>query len=316
MQNILVPLDGTRLAEAALPFATAIAARAGASLTLVRAAVYRTLSGDVAAEQVRVIRSGEDYLAQTAMRLRARGVRVHTRVPLGGSPAKWIVEESQSLAVDLVVMATHHREGLDRWLHGSIAEDVVQGSRVPVMLVRGTADVRLAQRFQTQEPTLVVPLDGSEFADAALPVASEMASATHARIVLVDVVPRPGQFVARQGGTVASYVQAEHAALEGEARSYLEEHARRLADRAGVETAIRYGEAVDEISAAADQYAAAAVVMATHGRTGPVRSMFGSVAGGVLHGTSVPLVLVRPTGSQATPQTTSRDRDVVAGAAH
>lgn len=314
MQNILVPLDGTPLAEAALPFATAIAARAGASLTLVRAAVYRPLSGDVAAKQVRVITTGEDYLAQTAMRLRAKGVRVHTRVPLGGSPAKWIVEESQSYDVDLVVMATHHREGIDRWLHGSVAEDVVHSTNVPVMLVRGTADARLAQRFQTHEPALVVPLDGSEFADAALPVASELAGATGARIVLVGVVPRPGQFVAGEGGAIATYAGAEHAALEADARSYLEAQAGRLRDLMGSESVIRYGAAVEEISAAADEYAAASVVMATHGRTGPVRSMFGSVAGGVLHGTSVPVVLVRPTQPRPTAQTDSPD--AVAGPAH
>ena len=313
LQNILVPLDGSPLAEAALPFATAVGARAGASLTLVRAAMYRTLFSDVAAEQVRVIRSGEDYLARTAAALTTKGVPVSTRVPLGGSPAEWIVEESQAVDVDLIVMATHEREGADRWLHGSVAEHVVHGSTVPVMLVRGTANAQLAQRFEVHEPTLVVPLDGSEFADAALPVASELANATGARLVLVAVVPKAGQFVA-EGDAIITCPGAEHARLEAEAWAYLHARAERIRGVAGVDAVVRYGAVAAEISAAAEQYAAAAVVMTTHGRTGRVRSMFGSVAGGVLHGTSVPVVVIRPTGSQAASQPAARG--AVAGPAN
>jgi nucleotide-binding universal stress UspA family protein len=306
LQNILVALDGSPLAEAALPFATAIGARAGANLTLVRAAVYRTLFSDVAAQQVRVIKDGEDYLARTAMALRARGVPVSTRVPLGGSPAHWIVEESDLVHADLIVMATHEREGADRWVHGSIAEDVVHRSSVPVMLLRATADTQLAQRFEVHEPTLLVPLDGSELADAALPVASDLAVATGARVVLVSVVPGPGQLVAGQGGAITTYAGAEHHALEAEAWAYLQSRAERITVAAGVDTVIRFGAAAAEISMAADEYAAATVVMSTHGRTGLVRSMFGSVAGGVLHGTRVPVVMIRPTGVQVASETASR----------
>ena len=307
MQNILVPLDGSPLAEAALPFATAIGGRAGANLTLVRAAVYRALFTDLAAEQVRVIRTGEDYLARTAMELRAKGVPVYTRVPLGGSPAEWIVEETELVDADLVVMATHDREGLDRWVHGSVAEGVIHGSRVPVMLIKGTAKTQLAQRFEAHEPTLVVPLDGSELADAALPAASELAAALGARVVLVAVVPGPGQLVAGRGGAVATYDGADHAALEAEAWAYLESRAGRIKDVAGVDTVVCRGAAAAEISATAERYAAAAVVMTTHGRTGMVRSMFGSVAGGVIHATTVPVVVIRSAGSRAASPTASRD---------
>jgi nucleotide-binding universal stress UspA family protein len=307
LQNILVPLDGTPLAEAALPFATAIGGRAGANLTLVRAAAYHTLFSDVAPEQVRVIKVGEDYLARTAMGLRARGVPVSTRVPLGGSPAHWIVEESDLVHADLIVMATHEREGADRWVHGSVAEDVVHRASVPVMLLKRTSDIQLAQRFEVHEPTLLVPLDGSELADAALPVASDLAEATGARVILVSVVPGPGQLVAGQGGAITTYAGAEHHALEAEAWAFLQSRAERIAAAAGVDTVIRFGAAAAEISAAADEYAAAAVVMSTHGRAGLVRSMFGSVAGIVLHDTRVPVVMIRPGEARVTTKAASRD---------
>jgi nucleotide-binding universal stress UspA family protein len=294
IQNILVPLDGTPLAEAALPFASAIAARAGARLTLVRTAMYRTMFSDVAEEQMRALRCGEDYLVSLAVDLRAKGVPVDTRVPVGGSPTEWIVEESEFVGVDLTVMATHDRGGPDRWLHGSVAEAVVRRSTIPVMLVKGTADGQLAQRFEVGNPVLIVPLDGSDLADGALPAAAELASATGARIILVAVVPKPGQLVAGQGGAIVTFTGSDHTALQTEAGGYLETRAALMTEVTGVETIVRYGAAAAEISAVADECSAAAVVMATHGRTGPIRSMLGSVAGKVVHGASVPVVLIHP----------------------
>jgi nucleotide-binding universal stress UspA family protein len=293
LESILVPLDGSPLAEAALPFASAVAARAGARLILVRTATYRTFFSDVAAEQVSVLIESEDYLDGIALGLRAKGVAVDIRVPLGGSPAEWIVDESVSGHVDLVVMATHVRTGIDRWLRGSVAEAVVHRSMIPVMLVHGTADAQLAQRFETRRPILIVPLDGSDLADSALPVAGDLARATGARVVLLGVIPRSGQLVAGRAGAITTYSVGEHAALEADASAYLKSRAERIADVSDVETIVAYGEAASEISATAEQYAAAAVIMATHGRAGPIRSILGSVAGKVAHGTRIPVVVGR-----------------------
>jgi nucleotide-binding universal stress UspA family protein len=196
-------------------------------------------------------------------------------------------------------------------VHGSVAEDVVHGATAPVMLLRSSADAHLAQRFEVHAPTLVVPLDGSGLADAALPFAGELAVALGARIALVAVVPRPGQLVAGQGGAITTYVGAEHAALEAEARAYLEAQAGRLRDVAVVEMVVRHGAAAAEIVEAAEQRAAAAVVMTTHGRTGPVRSLLGSVAGAVLRGTTVPVVVVGPSASPLASHAVSRDALVV-----
>jgi nucleotide-binding universal stress UspA family protein len=113
--------------------------------------------------------------------------------------------------------------------------------------------------------------------------------------------------VAGQGGAIATYSGPDHAALEADAWAYLGDRIGRLGPVAEVETAVWYGEAAAQISAATEQYAAAAVVMATHGRTGLFRSMLGSVAGGVLHTASVPVVLVRPTATRPVAQPASRE---------
>src|SRR5690348_14527848 len=94
LKNILVPLDGSVVAEAALPYAKAVAGRSGAGLTLVRAAFANTIFPGAAVDQQAAISQAEDYLRSIATRLTTEGFRVDVGIPYGGSPADWIVEES------------------------------------------------------------------------------------------------------------------------------------------------------------------------------------------------------------------------------
>src|SRR6266536_1726666 len=174
-KNILVPLDGSAVSAAALPYAQALAARTGARLILVRAAYLQRPLAD-GADQQRVIAEAEDYLTVQAGQLAKHGFEVQAGVPFGGSAATWILEEVDMRHADMVVMATHDRIGPDRWVHGSVAEVVVGHASVPVLLVGPTHGAQLAQRLGSGRPVLIVPLDGSELAEAALPVAREFAA--------------------------------------------------------------------------------------------------------------------------------------------
>ncbi len=256
--NILVPLDGSALSELALPFAEAIASRAGARLTLIREAHPNGLVGDGSPlDQRRCIEESEDYLRSFAVKLAARGMSVDTGVPYGGSPAEWIVEEAGVRKADLIVMTTHDRVGPDRWLHGSVAEEVVHRASVPVMLVRDT----FSNRFATEAPVLVAPLDGSALAESALPMTQALAHLTGAEIVLVGV-----------GRELHRY----------------------LTSKAMGDAVLRDGDPAAEIAAVAVELKAAAIIMASHGRAGLTRALMGSVAGGVLHRSEVPVILVGP----------------------
>jgi len=293
-KSILVPLDGSPLAEAALPFAESLAERAGASLVLVRATHAHPTLGNNAPEQQREIAGAEDYLTILAKELAGRGFSVQTGVPYGGSAAAWIVEEVSMRDADLVVMATHDRSGADRWLHGSVAEAVVSRATAPVLLIRARSSPRAIERFGDQPPVLVVALDGSPLAEAALPGASDLARTLGGHIVLVSVVPKPGQRVAVVGGLV-TYVGSEHTRLENDTHTYLAEIVNRLtASGLNVEASVRQGEPGLAIAEAAAEHGAAAVVMATHGLTGVARTIIGSVAGEVLHRASSPVLLIRP----------------------
>jgi nucleotide-binding universal stress UspA family protein len=292
-KNILVPVDGSPVAEAALPYARALAAHTGAHLILVRAAHGQRPLGD-AGDQQRVIAEAEDYLTVHARQLAKQGFEVETGVPFGGSAAKWILEEIDLRHADMVVMATHDRIGPDRWVHGSVAEVVVGHSAVPVLLVLPTHGAQLAERLAAERPVLVVPLDGSELAEAALPMASEFAATFGGHIVLVGVVPGPGDLVAAQGG-VMTYVGDDDAALQADAQNYLNGIGNQLtADGLSVAVSVRPGNPAQQIAAAATEHHAAAVVMASHGRTGIVRSILGSVAGQTLHHSPCPVLLIRP----------------------
>jgi nucleotide-binding universal stress UspA family protein len=293
--NILIPLDGSFVGETALPFARAIARRSGARLTLVRAARTPLFTGDHGVDQLRALTEAEQYLTGRAQQLAADGFTVETGVPLAGSAANWIVEEASMRKANLIVMGTHDRSGPNRWLHGSVAEAVVSRATVPVLLVRAADGMRPIEPFGGQPPELVVPLDGSSLAEAALPLARTMTKTFGGHVVLVGVIPSPAQLVAQQVGTIGAYVGSDYAQLEQDTRSYLELIAGGLtASGLSVDTTVRQGKPATEIDEVARERGAAVVIMATHGRTGLVRALLGSVAGEVLHQGTSPVMLIRP----------------------
>ena len=137
LDTILIPLDGSSLAEAALPRATELAHASDAGLLLIRAAEAHTLPGmDPTDAQVKVIAEAEAYLAAVRERLGVQGIRkVETSVWYG--PAAYsIVEATRLRKADLIVMSTHGRSGLGRFILGSVAESVLRGTTVPILLIR------------------------------------------------------------------------------------------------------------------------------------------------------------------------------------
>jgi nucleotide-binding universal stress UspA family protein len=139
LDMILVPLDGSPLAETALTTAQRlIEDHPDAKVLLLRAAEATTLpGGDPIEDQVTVVREAQEYLDAVAARLRAAGLRnVETSVWYG-APAPAIVEAARVSKVDVIVMSTHGRSGLGRLLLGSVAESVLRETPTPILLVRG-----------------------------------------------------------------------------------------------------------------------------------------------------------------------------------
>jgi nucleotide-binding universal stress UspA family protein len=146
LQHVLIPLDGTALAERILEPAVALGTVMQADYTLLRVldplvtaghdpAGY-PISGLVpeALKQLQV--EAEAYLERTAKRLRAQSLRVRTRVVVGSHPAVAILEEASANPTDLIALETHGRRGLNRLLLGSVADKVLRGSSTPVLVHR------------------------------------------------------------------------------------------------------------------------------------------------------------------------------------
>ena len=136
-ERVLVPLDGSALAEAAIDAALDLGGGMASKLVLLRAAEAHTLPGaDPTEEQVAVVREAEEYLAAVAERLTKRGLKdVDTSVWYGPAAAA-VIEAAKLKKADLIVMSTHGRSGLGRLILGSVAESVLRGTTTPVCIVR------------------------------------------------------------------------------------------------------------------------------------------------------------------------------------
>jgi nucleotide-binding universal stress UspA family protein len=150
-RKILIPLDGSLLAETAIAKAVELSGQAPSTLILLRAAEAHTFPGvDPTDAQVSVVREAEEYLAGLASRLAAEGVQdVRTSVWYG-PPASAVVEAARAQKADLIVMTTHGRSGIGRLILGSVAESVLRGTRTPILLLR-------APGAPLEEPKAAVP---------------------------------------------------------------------------------------------------------------------------------------------------------------
>ena len=137
IDKVLVPLDGSALAEAAIDTALDVSAGAPVTFILIRAAAAHTLPGtDPTEAQVAVVQEAQQYLASAASRLAERGVtKVETGVWYGPAAAA-IIEAARLKKADLIVMSSHGRSGLGRLILGSVAESVLRGTTVPICIVR------------------------------------------------------------------------------------------------------------------------------------------------------------------------------------
>jgi nucleotide-binding universal stress UspA family protein len=292
VNTILVPLDGSPLAERALPHAEALATATGARLALIRAVQHHAFLGvDTPAERVTAMAEAEAYLTELADLLIGRGFIVDTGVVYGGAAAA-ILAEAERREATMIAMATHGRGGFGRLRYGSVAEAVLRRTTTPLLLIRAWGGERQATPFGIR-PRLLVPLDGTTFAEEALPVATRLALALGGELILLHAVS-PFEQVFMPEAVLANFPE-EEAARGAEAREYLELLvARGATGGCQTTTDVRLDVPALAIEEAARDHAAALVIMATHGRTALGRLALGSVADAILQYSRVPLLLVRP----------------------
>jgi len=279
--TILVPTDGSECAQAAVGYAEDLATRYGATVHTLCVVDSRTLEN---APQYEQVKEGRRELAErTCNQLSESGVSVEQAVRTD-VPHTAILGYADEHDIDLVVMGTHGRTGVERFVLGSVTEKVLRLSDVPVLTVkaRDCGDVTYPYT------DILVPTDGSPGAEAAVGPAVDIANRYDARIHALSVIDTMAMGVDIRSHTVLE-------ALEESARSAVDAIEERATEGSvsTVETAIRHGSPYRGIRSYVEEHDVDLVVMGTHGRSGIERYLLGSVTEKTVRTSPVPVLTVR-----------------------
>ncbi len=264
--HLLIPLDGSRFAEQALPMAEVICRRYDTRLTLVSA-----LAGNRA------------YLGQVAERLKGTGLKVDIRTGKGSvtETVRTLIDETDA---DLVVTSTRGGSGAWHWMSGGVTPKLISEIDQPVLVIQ-SEDGKLPQIKK-----LLVSLDGSEFSERILPYARALSAAFGAEVLLLAVpeIPEAGRF-----GAAPDRVKEMRAEAEGQLWTYLNDVAAYTCDDCiAVKTMVTGSYPARTIVRLAEEEAADLIMMSTRGRGGLDRLMMGSVAQRVVGQTRLPVFLL------------------------
>ena len=295
-KDLLVPLDGSNLAEVVLPAVRELARRFGARVTLLHVLEHgapATVHGESHLDDPAQAMA---YLTKVARRLADDGLVVDTHVhpnperDVTGS----MITHALELGSDLVVLATHGSGSPRSFLVGSIAEEVLGHGTTPVLLVRPQPT---ASKGEFLVRRLLVPLDGTGDSERALPVAEAVALAWGADVILLRVVPTRETLPPHEAAVAVRLPSATEAALEMEqatADDYVSGLCRGLAERGLVAHGeVLRGDPTGVVLEAVGRDGVDLVVMATHGRHGLEAFWAGSIGHRLSERLTVPLLILR-----------------------
>ena len=311
-QQIIVPLDGSERAEQALPLAARLARASGGSLILVRVVTSAREVGWQAGEAVPFAReitdeelgNARNSLETLAASEALAGIPVTTEV-IAGHPAEGILLTATTRQSDLIVMCSHGYTGIKRWVLGSVAQQVVRHSAVPVLVLREDTKPLLEEGHPVR---IMVALDGSPLAETILVPAAYLSAALSAPqqgvLYLVRILRLSTAF---EYGQDDSFARAR-AEKTRRVKDYLHEVERRFREGELSRLKLRVASFVDYGLDVAQQLLVQAendlmedeligcdmLALATHGRSGVARLAVGSIAERVLGATTLPLLIVRP----------------------
>jgi nucleotide-binding universal stress UspA family protein len=302
LDSLLIPLDGSEFSEQTLPYAASVARAAGARVHLAHVHVphppedlllnpqFQFEGVNMAEYEAKYRAEEEDYL---------KGIAAKMEQDLGDSVVPTLLEGDVSSSIeryaltndtDMIVMSTHGRTGLSRFWLGSVADELVRHTSIPVLLIPPSADGQSGVDHQFKH--ILVPLDGSERGEAILEPAMELGAEWKARFTLLHVVPVNRIVGARVYPIPMGHLEERR----NQARQYLAGLSDRLRDQ-GLEVNTRvvdHATPAEAILRTAEAENADLVALATHGHRNLARAVLGSVADKVVRATTRPLLVMRP----------------------
>ena len=287
-KRILVPLDGSNLAEGVLPYVKLLTKSLNTPAYLIVC-----LMGPVQSTAGRNLQMAtQAYLDAIANNLQNEGLSVTSDVKTG-YPASVIPEVAQDSQDWLIAMSTHGRSGVTRWALGSTADKVLHMTSSPVLLVRPKEQTAPIADASIQN--IIVPLDGSPLAEQAVPSAIELAKSFKARIALLRVTPEPSDYYRPEAMTRAKFLRISEK-VDNKAQDYLTQARKRLSPEQSpsVSMKLEHGDPASVILDISQRLPNSLIAMTTHGRSGINRWLIGSVTDRVVHHSVSPLLILRP----------------------
>lgn len=293
MYRILVPLDGSVRAERAIPWADELAGALGAEVELLRvvgpndlpdeafsdAIAYQLVENESSAGRATLEMEAEQFVRATP----------RSRPVIFGEPGDTIAARAHSIGADLIIMSSHGRSDLERALLGSVADEVIRDSRVPVLVIRDGVPSPPPQ----VPKKVLVPLDGSELSEAVLSYVTPLAQTLGWNLTLFWQVDLPPPAIPIQGALIPlGFAAGER---DADMVEYLERVTADLqAKGITAEPRVWFGSRAQSIVEYANNEHMDLIAMSTHGRNGFERWLRGSVTQYVLEHAGVPVLTVRP----------------------
>jgi nucleotide-binding universal stress UspA family protein len=304
-KRMLVPLDGSELAEVVFPYARELAGQLGTEVTLLHISNqglkdFQPMTRayvDHAAEVIKGSMSADGKSAPPP----AKRIVVNLDL-VSGYPPDEILRYADDKKIELILMASHGRSGRNRWGIGSVADKVLRSATVPVLLIPAVPGRTSTDKCPIKE--LVVLLDGSEMAEIVLPHVEGLVGPNamkSAKVVFLRACEPPSMptYYSPELSEIplhwGQYAQQETARCKQVSTEYLGEIVRRFKEAGtDVRFEVLVGKASDEIVSYANKNPNSLIVMATHGRSGLSRLVYGSVALNILVGVTNPILLIKP----------------------
>lgn len=296
-KRLLVPLDGSHMAEAAIEAARAVAAAYHAEVVLLHV-LERGARPTIHSERhLTAAADAREYLEGIARRLRSEGIQVDTHVhdALEDDLARSVVQHAEEYRPDLVVLCAHGRGGFRQMLYGRVAQQVLQRGTYPVLLIQPLPERPETTPFAPK--AILVPVDEGHDAAPAIRSASRMAHAFGATVHLALVVPTMNTLPGEQAssGLLLPATTRELLELSQQAsHDYLEKIAEPLREEGiTVHTIVLRGETVGAVLGCVAEVNANLLVMSSHGKAGLSAILSGSVGQRITAQATCPLLLVR-----------------------
>jgi nucleotide-binding universal stress UspA family protein len=299
-KSILVPLDGSKVAEQVLPYTRFLSARLEVPVELVGVLDLAAIAASVDSHKARYLgvlvedsrRASEAYLERIGKTFLGTPITCSVET---GKPEEVIIAKRARDKKTLIAMATHGRSGMSRWLLGSVAEKVLRATTNPLLLVRARGEGSAEGEVKFER--VIVPLDTSALAESVLPDVIDLAKALNLAVILMHAYVLPPWAYYGAGDYYNPRYKSFAAQLKEEARSYLESKVNKLKVRGleKISSVLVEGSAAEEIIALARREPNSLVAMCTHGYSGVKHWVLGSVAEKVVRHSADPVLVIRAT---------------------